>query len=533
MITTKFLMIGALSVLISGINLLCDSIQNKELPKPPIEIWLSINNSSAFKVTPSVYGMATEKISFILNKKQDDKMTIDFENQLSPNLLRWPGGGLSTFYHWNKPGYGYIESEVKSINEKSYQNFIKQDFFNKKNPVTYRYFDKEIELAKRTKASLIVVANIITGTPHEFNDQLREINKQGVKIKAVELGNEMYLKQARTIITGPEKYLSICKPFADSIRKYFPQIPIGICAAPFTRIADEENSSASSNYFKNWNEVIAKDKWYDFYINHYYIPVQCQDNLNEIGKIFDCASSDVSELAESFLSNSFDYYQKIFGTNRKMYITEWNIAQTMTKGTYGNTLLQAIFITEFYNTINKENVKRNNLIEGATYFGMANGLLASSTIMLPWKNETFRDPIGGDIIRRTSFYSHILMKKIFNDETKMTSIEIKNNGSKNSNPAISFYSYFNATFNSNWIYFANKTGNEISLSEIIVDSKSKKNLTGQFYCLSGPSLYSSFGATKFEYEYKINEVCKWTEEKIAISNMKIPGYSTGCFEIKN
>ena len=176
---------------------------------------------------------------------------------------------------------------------------------------------------------------------------------------------------------------------------------------------------------------------------------------------------------------------------------------------------------------------QNNLIEGATYFGMANGLLASSTIMLPWKNETFRDPIGGDIIRRTSFYSHILMKKIFNDETKMTSIEIKNNGSKNSNPAISFYSYFNATFNSNWIYFANKTGNEISLSEIIVDSKSKKNLTGQFYCLSGPSLYSSFGATKFEYEYKINEVCKWTEEKIAISNMKIPGYSTGCFEIKN
>lgn len=204
------------------------------------------------------------------------------------------------FYHWNGLGYGYIESEVKAINEKSYENFIKQDFFNKKKTVNYKYFDKEMELAKRINADLIVVANIITGTPHELNEQLREIRRQGVTVKAVELGNEMYLKQARTIINSPEKYLSVCKLFSDSLKKYFPKIPIGICAAPFTRIADDENSSTSSDYFKNWNEVVAKENWYDFYINHYYIPVQCQDEFKEIDKIFDCASEDVSELAGSF-----------------------------------------------------------------------------------------------------------------------------------------------------------------------------------------------------------------------------------------
>lgn len=533
MILNRILIIAGLPLLISIMNPQCSVDQINTVPLSGVEISLSINNSSAFKVVPSVFGMATEKISFTLNDKQDDKIMIEFENKMSPNVLRWPGGGLSTFYHWNGLGYGYIESEVKAINEKSYENFIKQDFFNKKKTVNYKYFDKEMELTKRINADLIVVANIITGTPHELNEQLREIRRQGVTIKAVELGNEMYLKQARTIINSPEKYLLVCKPFADSLKKYFPEIPIGICAAPFTRIADDENSSASSDYFKNWNEVVAREKWYDFYINHYYIPVQCQDELKEIDKIFDCASEDITELAGSFLSNSFDYYQKIFGTDRKMYITEWNIAQTMTKGTYGNTLLQAIFITEFYNTLNKENGKRNNLIEAATYFGMSNGLLASSTILQPWKNESYRDPVGGDIIRRTSFYSHILMKNIFNDKTKMTSVEVKKNGSKNSDLEISFYSYFNSTTNSNWIYFVNKTGNEISLSGITIDSKSKINSTSQFYCLSGPSLYSSFGATKFQTEFKINELCKWTEEKVNISAIKLPGFSTGCFEVKN
>ena len=115
----------------------------------------------------------------------------------------------------------------------------------------------------------------------------------------------------------------------------------------------------------------------------------------------------------------------------------------------------------------------------------------------------------------------------------MTSVEVKKNGSKNADLEISFYSYFNSTTNSNWIYFVNKTGNEISLSGITIDSKSKINSTSQFYCLSGPSLYSSFGATKFQTEFKINELCKWTEEKVNISAIKLPGFSTGCFEVKN
>ena len=115
----------------------------------------------------------------------------------------------------------------------------------------------------------------------------------------------------------------------------------------------------------------------------------------------------------------------------------------------------------------------------------------------------------------------------------MTTAKITKNGIKNSDPNISFYSYYNSTTNSNWIYFVNKTGNEISLSDIIVDSKSNTKSVIQFYCLSGPSLYSSFGATKFQPEFKINELCKWTEEKVAVSNMKIPGYSTGCFMIND
>ncbi len=480
-------------------------------------------------VVSDLYGMAISNIFDRINV--GNSFFIKYDQQLNLRILRWPSGGESSYYHWNSKGYGYIKNEIESINKIAVDKFEKQGRFKMQSKLDKRYIDEFIELAKRTKSNVLIVANILTASPNELIDQLNFLKENGLKIVGVELGCEPYLNQLRKVFPSAEKYSSICIPYADSLRKYFPEIPIGACAAPYGKIYDDNDSNGLDNFFSNWNSVLKTKKWYDAIIVHYYLPFSCQNTQSSPQEIFNCAMEEMNENIDKYMSNSAAYYLKTFGADRKIWITEWNIAQGGTKGTYGNTLFQAMFIVEYFLKLNELNYEHNNLINIATYHNMDGGYIAAAAITNDHPDETYRDPVGDTLIRRSGFFAHLLIKEIYNQNQQKAEIIVKENNNIETDRNIHFEAYYTKATNETFIYFINKSGNSLNISNTLLNGKSIKNSSIRISYLSGDKTYASFGKTNFFKQYKIALPCFWQEEKTADAQLILPGYSVGYLKL--
>lgn len=480
-------------------------------------------------VVSQLYGMAVSNLFDRMNVL--NPYFIKFEKQLSPKILRWPGGGEWAYCHWDAKGYGYIKSEVASVNKIAADKYEKQGRFKIQSQLKVRYIDQLVELAKRTNSDVLLVGNILTASPREMLDQIRFFKKNGIKVIGIELGGEPYLKQLRAVFPTIEKYSSICIPYSDSIKKYFPEIPVGACAAPYGKIYDDNESNGFDNFFSNWNQELKKQKWYDAIIVHYYLPFACQNSQTTPDAIFNCAGNELNSNIDKFMSESADYYLKTFGSNRKMWITEWNIAIGGTKGIYGNTLFQAMFIVEYYLKLNELNYKNNNMIDIATYHNLDGGYLAAALLTTNLPAESYRDPESDTLIRRTSFFAHMIIEKMYSLNQQKTQIIVKDNNTIETDRNIHFESYYSKASNELFIYFINKSGIELNVSKTFLNEQSIKNTDYKVCYLAGEKTYAGFGKTNFFKQYKISFPCYWQVEKTCDDQLILPGFSVGYLKL--
>jgi len=171
-------------------------------------ITINVDTSNPKNCEPLLYGFSTAAMYWQIDAVNDT--FINAVAALRPKVLRFPGGTLAEFFHWDKPGYGLDYDEVKKHNVAYAESLKEQNAFEARRGA--RYVDDFTALAKRLNADVLVCANMLTGTVQEMTSLLQHFKQNDVNVIGVELGNEMYLPKLQKFYPTPQSYIDACRP---------------------------------------------------------------------------------------------------------------------------------------------------------------------------------------------------------------------------------------------------------------------------------------------------------------------------------
>ena len=300
---------------------------------------------TAQNINPDVYGFATSNTFTYCDV--NDTSFINKVLKINPQVLRFPGGAMGNFYHFNKNGYGFNFEEIKKFAKGS--RFIQRsealNRANIKKGHTHDYIDDFIKLAKLTNAKVVLVANMFV----DNDDILKMISKMkshNLEIIGVELGSE--LSNGTFYLNGYtiDEYIEDAKDCSDKIKKYYPQLRTAIVAAPLHPKPTHRHSV--------WNKKLSEMSFYDDIIVHSYAKVV--KGKKEYGQMltvepegenqqeaFEIYKGRTLKFLNIDFPNEIAEYNKIF--NKPIWITEWNLQISRTTG---NTLLQSLFVAQYF-----------------------------------------------------------------------------------------------------------------------------------------------------------------------------------------
>ena len=348
-------------------------------------ILISINSIGQNNVNPNLFGFRTS-LAFIFFDVNDSVFINDVQS-ISPNVLSFPGG-FGNFYHLEGGGYGLSLDEIKKYHKQSKIKTVSnlnKIIANKNHKENYIY--DFIEMAKKTGSSAIYDANIISSTPKEVLNIIKLLLDSNINLLGVELGGELS-NRSYSHFMNIDKYISLSKLYANSIREIYRDIPIAVVSAPNNR---------GSLKLENWNSKLAKEDFYDAIIIHPYAKiVKGKDIAGRMltvipeGADKNAAYEIYKERAIKYIVSDFkleiDKYNKTFNS-KKIWLTEWNLQMSSITG---NTLLQALFVA--HQLIELASLQNSN-IDIATFHNLAGRTLSGSMIMMRErkanKNATF------------------------------------------------------------------------------------------------------------------------------------------------
>lgn len=220
---------------------------------------------------------------------------------LKPEMLRYPGGTVTHSWNWKE---GVIET--RNSNSKHLIADIK-------------------ELAVKTNAEFVFVLDILNKTLSDQIEMLTEIEKLDVKIKYIELGNELYAKDdayEKIFPTGKEYALKV-NLWIPELRKKFPNAKIA--ALLLGRKVNESNTKMFT-----WNQLVVDNtfKNVDAYTYHFYI--------NEFATFAE-EKSEFIEVTKNAKTG-----------NKELWITEYGNNQDKTKASYYTELAALADFMESY-----------------------------------------------------------------------------------------------------------------------------------------------------------------------------------------
>ena len=301
----------------------------------------------------NIFGFATSNTFTYFNVKSEDfKENCD---EISPRLLRFPGGAVGNFYHFDAPAYGIKLNEVDSLIGGKFPKRARGLIsFSKKNNHNRNYIYEFIDLAKQHQSNVVLVANMLTGDKEDIISMISLMRENNLYVVGVELGSELsnksYFDKGYTI----DEYLYSAKELSKYIKSVFPAIKTAIVAAPIVESKEHRHSV--------WNKSLSKKNFYDAIIVHSYAKVvKGKDKYGQMIFEENEGNSEVSFLnyknrISSFFNKLYPLeistYNSIF-KNIPIWITEWNLQYSKKTG---NTLLQSLFVANYFLEIlsNKE-----------------------------------------------------------------------------------------------------------------------------------------------------------------------------------
>ena len=336
----------------------------------------------------------------------DDSLFVDMVEDLSPKLLRFPGGTGGNFYHIDGPAYGILDSEV----DKFYAGNLSRRLptlksISRRKNHNHNYLEDFIKISKRLETRVLIVANVLTADTSEIISLINRFHEEDIDIVGVELGNELSNRAYQSRISSVEDYIHICKKYVRVIRSSYPEIEIAVVAAPI--------KEKMPHRIKNWNQKLAEENFYDAIVYHSYIHavdgdseygLMTKETYNSLDKssAFDLYRENcLSSFRESFVDNILKY-NMIFN-EKDIWITEWNLKMTKTTG---NTLLQSLFVSHYLMEIFS-----NPILDNITVLSFHNlaGRTISGDIFLSNEND-------GSFSVHSTYYPLSMIGKIFEND---------------------------------------------------------------------------------------------------------------------
>ena len=324
------------------------------------------------QINPNIFGfrMSTSFVFFDVEDSVFTNKVID----ISPRLLCFPGG-FGNFYHLNGPAYGINLKEVSNYNKVKAEIGKSLNWIGRKKGHSSNYIYDFISLVSQTKSEVIFNINILNEPVEDYLRVLEIFEENNINVIAVELGGELYTREYKDIIDG-ELYIKLAKNCADNINKYYPNVLIGVVAAPV-------NTLRRHNF---WNRKLALESFYDAIIVHSYAKVTKGDS--HAGKMIseDQEFDDKKIVFDLYRQRVINYFKNDYPSkmleysvafeNKPIWITEWNLQ--MSKIT-ANTMLQALYTASYLLELST-NSKLSN-IELATFHNMAGRTLSGSMLL--------------------------------------------------------------------------------------------------------------------------------------------------------
>lgn len=303
--------------------------------KPPPEVLrLEIDTQTTKPLRHALYGFNTNMITGDYGYLDDDFVALT--KALAPKTLRFPGGTVGNFYHW-EPG-GFFESEMDStlnakLNKRNKDNYVKLQ--ERRNGEIA--FDDFMELCNTLHITPVVVVNLWTGSPEESAAWVRYAKNKGYQITHWELGNEYYLPHYLNKFRTVKAYIVEAKKHAAAMKTVNPDIKLSVCATP---LGFHKEGWLVKRQQRKWDEGLAADSsFYDAYTVHAYAYKAVQKKDIEEMRCY------LMGWIHFGMAEALDYYQKLF-PNKEMWITEWNIANPANR--VANTQLHAMYVGDFF-----------------------------------------------------------------------------------------------------------------------------------------------------------------------------------------
>ena len=381
----------------------------------PDTMRLEIHTRNAQPLRQSLYGFNTNMMSGDYGYLDAD--FVELTKALAPKTLRFPGGAVGNFYHWQLGGF--FENEMAStlnprLNQRNKGNYVKLQ----RRRDGKILFDDFMQLCNTLNITPIVVVNLWTGDPTESAAWVSYAKNKGYQVKHWELGNEYYLPHYFNKYPTVETYIAKAKKHAAAMKAVDPNIKVSVCATP---IAFHKEGWLVKKQQRKWDQGLATDtSFYDAYTVHVYAykAVQKKEIEEMRGYLMGWIHFAVPE--------ALDYYEKLF-PDKEMWITEWNIANPANR--VANTQLHAMYVGDFFlKMLKMPNITQANfhVITGP---GKGFPVFSPITPVAPgtfWKYGGEPESDYGRTIRRAVYPSFQLIGEAFAHANTQFTISIQN-----------------------------------------------------------------------------------------------------------
>jgi len=372
----------------------------------PVDV--QITSDKPVPVNPRVYGWACSKIfgeDFV-----DTPEKIDAIAELKLKIFQY-GGGSGCYYHHPK-GMGGLNIRPEEAAKSKHAG----------DPMHYTtifasgpdHFEQYIQFVKACEGEAMFVANILNGTVAELEEYLSRLKDAGIPIACVILGQEMHLGQARSL--GLEGYIERIKPYIAMLQAKYPHVPIVVHSTPVGRVVERATAS-----FHEWNRQLAKLPgisgfsqygWLEFGTEVRRLRGAAAQTPDERWRQYD-------EFTRTFPDRQLPVYQRDWGGDKKMYMTQW--------GTHldRNTPVQGLHIANFYFFLAQYNAAHDD------YFAMAT---LSQTLVEDMSKESRRTSViyKDKIALLTPYLYTKPFRHLFSGDKKLLAASVKaaENGAK-------------------------------------------------------------------------------------------------------
>lgn len=168
----------------------------------------------------------------------ENGVLIDGIKAVNPGFLRYPGGTVNTYFHFENPtGQGWKDNW-----DPDYDTKLNKD------PSLYTDIDEYFEIVEKTGAEPLIGINTNSAFVYDRIDDgvaealrlMQYCRDKGYKVKYWYLGNEPYAKDGNGGKIGPVLYAEMINTFAPAMKKFDPDIKI-IANCKSDLIGDRDN----------------------------------------------------------------------------------------------------------------------------------------------------------------------------------------------------------------------------------------------------------------------------------------------------